>query len=354
MIAPKDDARSQGRRSRSALLAIALLLAAGCGTLDVNRLTSRIIPSNERDWSPQFRKLPRAVIVDDQITLYNIRNNVYLAEKDFLIQHYDRVFSLSDIQSVDFLVVPFQGLESIAHTMLSFGLADGTYIAVSVEVRTEIGESYTTAMGLSNEFELTYVVADERDVIRLRTRHRDAEVYLYPSTATPEQAQLLFVDIMERVNQLAEKPEFYDTITNNCTNNLVRHVNRVLPNRVPRAWQILLSGHSDRYAYDLGLLDQRIPFDRLKALARINDLAETHYDAEDFSRLIRSRVNRLEEHFEDGELLDGPSTEQRRPWVGQLMDSLRTGSGVSQRRPGRGLRTANRADEDPIEVKIEE
>jgi hypothetical protein len=143
----------------------------GCGTLDVNRLTDRLIASNERDWSPQFRVLPKAVIVGDQITVYNIRNNIYLGEKDFIVQHYDKLFSLHDIQTVDFIVVPFQGMESIAHTMLSFGLADGTYIAVSVEVRTEKGESYTTALGMSHEFELTYVVADERDLIRLRTRH---------------------------------------------------------------------------------------------------------------------------------------------------------------------------------------
>jgi hypothetical protein len=241
---------------------IALL---GCGTLEVNRLTDRLIASNERDWSPQFRVLPKAVIAGDQITLYNIRNSLYLSEKDFIVQHYDKLFSLRDIQTVDFIIVPFQGMESIAHTMLSFGLADGTYLAVSVEVRTEKGESYTTALGLSHEFELAYVVADERDLIRLRTRHRDAEVYLYPSRATPQQAQDLFVDVMQRANQLAEKPEFYDTISNNAPIT-VRHVNRVMPNKIPSAWQVLLSGHSDRYAYDLGLFDQRIPFEELKEL----------------------------------------------------------------------------------------
>lgn len=349
-----------------ALAGFALVGLAGCGTLDVNRLTSRWIASNERDWSPQFRVLPRAVIAGDQITVYNIRNNVYLSEKDFIVQHYDKLFSLHDIQTVDFIVVPFQGMESIAHTMLSFGLSDGSHIAVSVEVRTEKGESYTTALGLSHQFELAYVVADERDLIRLRTRHRDAEVYLYPSRATPDQAQKLFVDIMQRVNQLAAKPEFYDTITNNCTNNLVRHVNRVMPNKVPSAWQILLSGHSDRYAYDLGLLDQRMPFEELRELAHINDLAEANYDAADFSDKIRERINRLESLPEtlspdESETFTStarknranvnPSTRLARRWS-EFRDAFQ-----SQGRNPAPTRTRRRSSADipdPVELSIEE
>jgi hypothetical protein len=343
-----------------ALIVAHVGVLTGCGTLEVSRVTDRLVASNERDWSPQFRILPRAVIAGDQVTLYNIRNNVYLSEKDFIVQHYDRLFSLTDIQTVDFIVVPFQGMESIAHTMLSFGLADGTQIAVSVEVRTEKGESYTTAMGLANQFEITYVVADEKDLIRLRTRHRHAEVYLYPSRATPEQAQQLFVDIMQRVNKLAERPEFYDTITNNCTNNLVRHVNRVMPNKIPRAWQILLSGHSDRYAYDLGLLDQSVPFEQLKEIAHINDLVDEYYDAPDFSIKIRSRVSEL-----SSQTLD-PSQGERREV--EPRDSLPNARMPWSSRFGRWretfqnqgrLRTAGRQRQqsdipDPIELKIED
>ncbi len=240
-----------------------------------------------------FRRLPKADINGREIFLHNIRNIQYLTENDYIVDYYDRKFTVDDIRSVDFIMVPFQGLETIAHTMLSFGLKDGTYVAVSVEVRMEKGETYSTSMGMSHQFEITYVVADERDVIRLRTRHRDAEVYIYPSSATPEAAQELFLDMMRRVNELNRKPEFYDTLTNNCTTNLVRHINRVFPGRVPFAWQVILSGHSDEYAYKLGLLDKQIPFDKLKAAAHVNDLAEKYYDAPDFSQKIRSRLNAI-------------------------------------------------------------
>ena len=346
--------------SRCALGLCFLLLATSCSPLQKkNSLRDRFVASNQRDWSPQFRALPKAVIVGDQVTIYNIRNNVYLTENDFLVQHYDRLFKLSDIQTVEFIVVPFQGMESIAHTMLSFGLVDGTYIVVSVEVRTEKGESYTTALGMSREFELTYVVADERDLIRLRTRHRKAEVYIYPSSATPEKAQALFVDMMQRANTLSEKPEFYDTIRNNCTNNLVRHVNHVFPDRVPMSWKILLSGHSDRYAYDIGLIDQRIPFDELKQLALINDLAETHYDAPDFSQKIRSRLLRLDEiapAVEDTSAIEAKSTNQSKPrtaprrWA-ELLDTFRN----QGRRPNALKQPRTSIDDpDPIDVSIED
>jgi hypothetical protein len=132
-------------------------------------------------------------------------------------------------------------------------------------------------------------VADERDVIRLRTRYRDAEVYVYPTVATPENTRELFLDVMRRANQLATRPEFYHTVTNNCTTNIVTHVNKLQPNRVPFAWQVLLSGNSAKYAYDLGLLDNRLPFEELQQLAKVNVLVDENFDAGDFSKRIRSR-----------------------------------------------------------------
>ena len=274
-------------------VAFALALATGCQPLKVNSLQDRLVPSNTRDWSPEFSKLAYSRLQDDQITVHNIRNNTYVTEKDFVVQHYDRTFPVSDIQSVDFIVVPFK-MKLIAHTMLSFGLRDGSYIAVSVEIRTEKGEAFSSLLGASRQYELIYVVADERDLIRLRTRHRDAEVYLYPTTATPEQAQAMFLEVMQRVNQLAEAPEFYNTFRNNCTTNLVRHVNRLNKSRIPYSWQVLLPGYSDEYAYELGLLDRSLPFWKLKRRSKINDLADHHFDDPNFSHWIRSRQNEAE------------------------------------------------------------
>ncbi len=276
---------------RSALIGSWLLLVlCGCQPLQVNNLQQRLQPSNFRDWSPQFARLPYAIVSEQgEIQLRNIRFNEYVTENDFIPNYYDRTFHIDDVQSVDFFVVPFRGMEFMAHTMLSFGLRDGTYISVSAEIRTEKGEKYSPILGMGNQFELTYVVADERDLVRLRTRHRDADVYLYPTVATPAQAQALFLDVLQRVNELMNQPEFYGTLRNNCTTNIVNHINRLAPNRVAYSLRVLLPGLSDRYAYDLGLLDQSVPFEQLKQSAWINDLAERFYDDPDFSQQIRRR-----------------------------------------------------------------
>jgi len=143
--------------------------------------------------------------------------------------------------------------------MLSFGLQDGTYLTVSIEVRKEKGERFNPVLGMGRQFELMYVVGDERDLIRVRTEHRNAEVYVYPSVAAPEQAQALFLDVMGRAN---------------------------------------LPGLSAKYAYDLGLLDNRIPFDELTKIALVNDLALAHRDAPDFSQRIRARHSRIARYAE--------------------------------------------------------
>ena len=280
------------------ILCCAVLMgAAGCSRLNVNGLTDRFQASNDRDWSPEMEQVPSASLEAGVVTLKNIRHNTYISEDDFVVEYFDRKFNLSEIQSVDYVVVPFK-IKQIAHTMLSFGLQDGTYLTVSIEVRKEKGERYNPVLGMGRKFELMYLVGDERDLIRLRTEHRDAQVYVYPSVATPEHAQALFLDVMERANHLAFDPEFYHSIGNNCTTNLAGHVNEISSKKIRYGWRVLLPGLSAKYAYDLGLLDNRIPFEELTEIALVNDLALEHRDAADFSQKIRARHSRVARYAE--------------------------------------------------------
>jgi hypothetical protein len=190
-------------------------------------------------------------------------------------------------------MVPFESMPAVAHTLLSFEIArpDGKSdrLAVSVEVRKEKHETYNPVKGSARQYELMYVVADERDVIRQRTNYRHENVYLYRTTATPETARLLLADILGRVNDLAKKPEFYDTITNNCTTNIVRHIDRVRPNRITYDVRMLLPGYSDQLAFNQGLLVPYGNFEQTRQHAYINPLAERYADRQDFSELIRQR-----------------------------------------------------------------
>ena len=244
-------------------------------------------PSNDRDWIAEHKLLASAELDGDKLHVKNVRNCEFFSYRDCLVEHYDRTYDLSQIQTVDFLMVPFNETPALAHTMLSFGFANGDYVGVSVEVRLERGESYSPTLGLFGQFELIYVVADERDLVRVRTEHRNVDVLVYRTRATPEQARKLLLDVMQRVNELGDKPEYYDTLTNNCTTNIVRHINQLAPGRVPHDYRVLLPGFSDSLAYELGLLDNSIPFADLRRRARINDLALRFKDDPHFSQRIR-------------------------------------------------------------------
>lgn len=231
--------------------------------------------------------MPFVEMDDERINIRYVRDCRYRSENDYDVRYYDLSFRLEDVKTVDFIVVPFKETQLLAHTMLSFGLSDGRHFVISVEARLGVDEAYTAVAGAGRRYPLMYVVGDERDLILLRTATRDVDVYLYKGNATPEQVQNLLMDMLDRVNKLYKEPEFYDTLTNNCTTNLVRHVNQLRPGRIPKDIRVLLPGHSDRLAYELGLLEINGPFEYARSYAKINELATLYADSPEFSKRIR-------------------------------------------------------------------
>jgi len=244
-------------------------------------------PSNDRDWTAGMEVMSRAEFRGDKVAVYNIRSAQYRTYDDFDVYYYDKTFDLGKLTTVDLIVVPFNDMPGIAHTMLSFGFEDKDYVAVSVEIRREKGEKYNVIKGFFRQYELMYVLVDERDVITKNANKSPSEVYLYRSTATPEQARELFVDVMKRVDKLIDEPEFYNTLSNNCTTNIRRHINHLKPDRVPYDYRVLLPGYADRLAYDLGLIEHNGSFEQTKEQARINYQAYLYRDDPDFSQRIR-------------------------------------------------------------------
>ena len=246
-----------------------------------------LLPSNDRDWSPEQAVLAYAEVDGDRITVHNVRNCDYRTPEDFTVEYDDRTFDLRTVESVDFIMVPFSSIPGVGHTMLSFGFSDRRHLAVSVETRKEKGESYGPLKGFFRQYEIIYVVADERDVIGLRANHWLENVYVYRTRATPEQSRALLTTVMQRVNKLVDRPEFYHTLTNNCTTNIVRHINQLSPGLVQYDYRVLLPGYSDQLAYELGLLDTDSTFEQTKLHARVNYPAYVYRDSPDFSEKIR-------------------------------------------------------------------
>jgi hypothetical protein len=242
-------------------------------------------PSNDRDWQPDLAVLPYADISGNRITLHNIRNCDYRSETDFDVRHYDKTFDLQSIRTADLYMV-YWGSPYMAHTMMSFGIDGGDYICFSIETRKEKGEGYSAVKGLFRQFELTYVVADERDLVRLRTNYRKGEeVYLYRIRASPEQARKFFLDYVRHMNSLRERPEWYNAITDNCTTGI--RMQRAAADRSPWDWRMLVNGYGNELLYERGLIATNLPSPELKERCHINPQARAVTNLADFSRDIR-------------------------------------------------------------------
>jgi hypothetical protein len=242
-------------------------------------------PSNDHDWQPDVATLPYADINGDQVTLHNIRNCDYRTETDYKVQSYDKTLDLTKLRSVDFYLV-YWGSPLIAHTMLSFGFEGGDYVCFSIETRKEKGEEYSALKGFFRQFELTYVIADERDLVRLRTNFRGEQVYLYRLATDMATARLVFLDYLKEVNRLKDRPEWYNALTSNCTTNIRGHT-KPYAKDAHFDWRILLNGKIDAMAYERKTLYQGLPFSELKAHSLINDRAKAADNDPAFSKLIR-------------------------------------------------------------------
>ena len=246
-----------------------------------------IEPSNERDWQTDVAVLPHADIEGDIVTVHNIRNFDYRSETDYTPAYYDKRFDMRKLEGADLVAVYWMG-PAVAHIFISFAFSGGDHLAISIETRKEKGEEYSTLKGFFRQYELYYVVADERDVIRLRTNYRNPpeDVYVYRLQAPLENIRRVFFEYMAKINSLKDRPEFYNTLTTNCTTNIWFHT-RVNPGHLPFNWKILASGYVPEYAYGTGRLDTSVPFSELKRRAHINARAKAADGAADFSRLIR-------------------------------------------------------------------
>ena len=262
------------------------LVVTAAGFVTVLSWWFTLQPSNDRDWQPDVAVLPYADINSNEVTIHNIRNCDYRTETDFEVHHYDRTFFLDQLRTMDLYLVTW-GSPHIAHTMVSFGFTNGDQVCCSIETRKEKGEDYSAVKGLFRRFELTCIIADERDLVRLRTNYRQGEeVCLYRLKATPEQAHKLFFDYLYRINELHERAKWYNAVTENCTTAI--RTQRDVTDRAPWDWRMLLNGHLDELLYEHEMIVTNLPFAELKKLSNINARARAADKAADFSRQIRS------------------------------------------------------------------
>ena len=244
-------------------------------------------PQAHRDWIAGLEVLPRAEIVGDTLTIREFRTFRYTASGETVPRYEVRTFDLARLTSLDYCLSHWAG-PLMAHTLVSFGFDDGRFLTVSVEARRSRRQSYSPLWGMFRSYELIFVLGDENDIVRLRTNVRRERVYLYRVRMPLERVRQLLVDFLDRVESLADRPEWYNSVTSNCTTNLFYHRHNRVPLWVRPA--VFLNGFSAYAMYRYGLLDDGLPFKQLQARSEIREKALAADDAENFSQCIRAEV----------------------------------------------------------------
>lgn len=248
-------------------------------------------PTNEKEWASDVAQVAHGEIQGNSLSMFNVRNFRYIADEIYdenweTEERWEtRKYNLDEIQGLD-IFLSYWGSEHIAHTILSWDFGHDQHLAISIETRKDINQEYSAVKGFFKQFELSYVAADEKDIIRLRTNYRKERVYAYRLQISKQRARALLVDYVATMNQLADTPEFYDALTRNCTTAIYLHTKTINSDDPPMDWRILASGHLDELLYEKGIINQRLPFQALRQQSRIDQRMQAH-DDKHYSKILR-------------------------------------------------------------------
>src|SRR6185312_1156100 len=245
-----------------------------------------IPPSHDRNWRPEVAVMPQAIIDRDRVRITGVRNFEYRSRNDFTVRYETREVQLSHLTALDFYVSYWsEGL--VGHTFVSFIFDNAPPLSISIETRPEVGEGFDPIASMFKQFELIYVVGDEPDVVGVRTTHRRETVYLYRLNADVDKVRELLLVYLARINELADRPEWYHLLSNSCTINIIRYLNAA--GRKGRFdIRHLFNGLIDSYLYHSGRIDTSLPFDELRRRSLINAAAQAADGAPDFPDRIRA------------------------------------------------------------------
>jgi hypothetical protein len=247
-----------------------------------------IAPTNDRPWRTEVAVMPWSEIHGDDLTVHAMRNFDYRTPDDYDVRYADKRFDMSKLRATDIYFSYWDGNRSVAHTMFSWDFGGADVLCLSVEIRREVGQADDTLAGIYKQFEILYILADERDVVRLRTNYRREEVYLFRTLLTPDESRRFLTEVLSEVNDLRDHPQFYRTLGNNCTTSVVSLVDTIWPGRIPFSKKILMNGLAPEIAYEKRFTATDLPFEEWKSRGNIGDAARAADTDPLFSRRIRA------------------------------------------------------------------
>jgi hypothetical protein len=249
----------------------------------------RIAPSNDRDWADDVARTLTGRIDGDIAQLANVRDFLWTSEDNYQVRWADPAYDLSRLRGAD-AIVSYWGLRSIAHAMVSFAFDDGRHLVFSVEIRKKRGQAFSAIGGFFKQYEMILIAATEPDIIGVRTNVRMEDTYLLPLNAQADTLRSLFAAYVGAANRLAARPEWYNTITSNCTTLVYRMARRLNPG-LPMDIRLLATGYLPEYLRDAGAVDAPDGVDKLRQRSAISERARSAALDGNFPAAIRSRAD---------------------------------------------------------------
>lgn len=210
-----------------------------------------------------------------------------------------RTYDLTKLHGMDLMMV-YWGSPYIAHAIVSFEFEDPAspggykYLCASIETRKRKGQSYSAVEGLFKQFALIYTIADERDVVGLRTNYRHEQVYMYRMPGEQKYWRAMLMKYMDRCNKMAVEPEWYNAVTSSCFTNVLYQNREVAPNPVPWYqlidYRVLADGKVDTFMYEHKRINTSLPFEQLREKSLVNPKVDKSPIGPDYSIRIREGI----------------------------------------------------------------
>jgi hypothetical protein len=251
-------------------------------------------PSLDKNWQEDSKILPNITILENNefVTIKNIRDWRYAPDEILSTNYYEETFDINKLSKTHLLFNPFGRWDGIGHSFFVFEFEDGKEVSISIEARREEGEPYKVELGLLNQYEIWYAIGSSADFLARRAIYHQEDLYLYPLLITATSSKALFLDMISIAKRLETKPDFYNTLTSNCTNLLAESANRVKEGVIPWHYSRIFTGFADNQLYDLKLIPHDKPFKEIYENAKIDEKITEMYNAkmskEDFWIRIQS------------------------------------------------------------------
>ena len=244
-------------------------------------------PTNDKEWAADVARISHGEIIGDKLIMQNVRDFRYTDVSTFDERWQSREYDFNNLQGLD-LFLSYWASDNIAHIILSWDFGDNGHLAISIETRKDKTQEYSAIKGFFKQFELSYVAADEQDIIKLRTNYRKERVYLYRLKTSKENGRALLEDYLKEMNRLVEEPDFYNALTRNCATTVHLHVEAIHPDEtIPLDWRLIFSGHLDELMYEYqAIKEMELPFEELRKKSRV-DLRMQKYSDGNFSEIMR-------------------------------------------------------------------